>query len=283
MVRSSVSVKQSILGVWLIERGSGRNLVARRYSDAVKLDMDLIAPFLSATHTFIDKASNETLKTVDTETNRYVWEANDYLLFVMVVSKAARLGHMRFMLEYALNEFMNREVPKNSDIAAVLKNWLGSPTKFQRFGNFIDELVTQYEVTDESLVAGKSMDCLEVYSHIFRGMMKVKGGKQKKIAIVSRMKGFTEPLMDRYPFLARVPIDIAGIEVLDIDVNSVAYQNLRDCLEELLRLLGKAVREIVTPKAYRDMLFDHVMPYVKHDIQRLQTYAILDDVVRYLF
>ncbi len=278
-----MSVKQSILGVWLIERGSGRNLVARCYSDAVKLDMDLIAPFLSATHTFIDKASNETLKTVDTETNRYVWEANEYLLFVMVVSKAARLGHMRFMLEYALNEFMNREVPKNSDIATILKNWLGSPTKFQKFGNFIDELVTQYEVTDESLVAGKSMDCLEVYSHIFRGIMKVKGGKQKKIAIVSRMKGFTEPLMDRYPFLARVPIDIAGIEVLDIDVNSVAYQNLRDCLEELLRLLGKAVREIVTPKAYRDMLFDHVMPYVKHDIQRLQTYAILDDVVRYLF
>jgi len=283
MVRSTMSVKQSILGVWLIERGSGRNLVARCYSDAVKLDMDLIAPFLSATHTFIDKASNETLKTVDTETNRYVWEANEYLLFVMVVSKAARLGHMRFMLEYALNEFMNREVPKNSDIATILKNWLGSPTKFQKFGNFIDELVTQYEVTDESLVAGKSMDCLEVYSHIFRGIMKVKGGKQKKIAIVSRMKGFTEPLMDRYPFLARVPIDIAGIEVLDIDVNSVAYQNLRDCLEELLRLLGKAVREIVTPKAYRDMLFDHVMPYVKHDIQRLQTYAILDDVVRYLF
>lgn len=283
MVRSTMSVKQSILGVWLIERGSGRNLVARRYSDAVKLDMDLIAPFLSATHTFIDKASNETLKTVDTETNRYVWEANDYLLFVMVVSKAARLGHMRFMLEYALNEFMNREVPKNSDIATVLKNWLGSPTKFQKFGNFIDELVTQYEVTDESLVAGKSMDCLEVYSHIFRGMMKVKGGKQKKVAIVNRMKGFTEPLMDRYPFLARVPIDIAGIEVLDIDVNAVAYQNLRDCLEELLRLLGKAVREVITPKAYRDMLFDHVMPYVKHDIQRLQTYAILDDVVRYLF
>ena len=278
-----MSVKQSILGVWLIERGSGRNLVSRCYSDAVKLDMDLIAPFLSATHTFIDKASNETLKTVDTETNRYVWEANEHLLFVMVVSKAARIGHMRFMLEYALNEFMSREVPTNSDIATVLKNWLGSPTKFKKFGNFIDELVMQYEVTDESLVAGKSMDCLEVYSHLFRGIMKVKGGKQKKTAIVKRMKGWTEPLLDRYPFLTQVPIDAAGIEVLDINVNDVAYQHLRDSLEELLRLLGKAVREIASPKAYRDMLFDHVMPYVKRDIQRLQTYAILDDVIRYLF
>ena len=93
-----MSSKRSILGVWLIERGSGRNLVARAYSDLVKLDMDLIAPFLSATHTFIDKAASETLRTVDTETNRYVWEANEHLLFVMVVSKAARLGHMRFML-----------------------------------------------------------------------------------------------------------------------------------------------------------------------------------------
>ena len=164
-----------------------------------------------------------------------------------------------------------------------MKNWLGSPTKFKNFGNFIDELVTQYEVTDESLVAGKSMDCLEVYSHLFRGIMKVRGGKQKKNAIVKRMKGWTEPLLDRYPFLSNVPIDVAGVEVLDINVNDVAYQHLRDSLEELLRLLGKAVREIASPKAYRDMLFDHVMPYVKHDIQRLQTYAILDDVIRYLF
>ena len=278
-----MTLKRSILGVWLIERGSGRNLVSRSYSEAVKLDMDLIAPFLSATHTFIDKASNETLKTVDTETSRYVWEANDYLLFVMVVSKAARLGHMRFMLEYALNEFMNREVPHNSDISSVLKNWLGSPDTFRNFGDFIDELVTQYEVTDESLVAGKSMDCLEVYSHLFRGIMRVKGGRQKKQAIVKRMKALIEPLLDRYPFLNEVPIDEAGIEVLNIDVNTVAYQNLRDSLEELLRLLGKAVREMSTIKAYRDMLFEYVMPYVKHDIMRLQTYAILDDVVRYLF
>ena len=278
-----MSTKTSILGVWLIERGSGRNLVARCYSEAVKLDMDLIAPFLSATHTFIDKASNETLKTVDTETNRYVWEANDHLLFVMVVSKAARLGHMRFMLEYALAEFMNREVPSESDVETILKNWLGSPNTFKKFGKFVDELVTQYEVTDESLVAGKSMDCLEVYSHLFRGIMRVKGSVQKKKAIVKRMNGLTEPLLDRYPFLTQVPIDVAGIEVLDIDVNNVAYQHLRDSLEELLRLLGKVVREVATPKAYRDMLFDHVMPYVKHDILRLQTYAILDDVIRYLF
>ncbi len=278
-----MSTKVSILGVWLIERGSGRNLVSRAYSDAVKLDMDLIAPFLSATHTFIDKASNETLKTVDTETNRYVWEANDHLLFVMVVSKAARLGHMRFILEYALNEFMNKEVPSDSDIDTLLKNWHGAPNTFTKFGKFVDELVTQYEATDESLVAGKSMDCLEVYSHLFRGIMRVKGGKQKKEAIVKRMKGLTEPLIDRYPYLSQVPIDAAGIEVLDIDIGNVAYQHLRDSLEELLRLLGKVVREVVTPKAYRDMLFDHVMPYVKHDIQRLQTYAILDDVIRYLF
>jgi hypothetical protein len=245
--------------------------------------MDLIAPFLSATHTFIDKASNETLRTVDTETNRYVWEANEHLLFVMVVSKAARIGHMRFMLEYALNEFVNQEVPTNSDVATILKNWQGAPNTFRKFGKFVDELVEQYEVTDESLLAGKSMDCLEVYNHLFRGIMKVKTGKKRRAEIVKRMKGWLEPMLNRYPFLDCVPIDGAGIEVLEIDVNLVAYQHLRDSLEEVLRLLAKAVREIVTPKAYRDVLFDFVMPYVKSDIQRLQMYAILDDVVRYLF
>jgi hypothetical protein len=278
-----MSDKRSILGVWLIERGSGRNIVSRAYSEAVKLDMDLIAPFLSATHTFIDKASNETLKTIDTETNRYVWEANDYLLFVMVVSKAARLGHMRFLLEYALKEFMTNQIPEDSDISTVLKSWHGTPKQFKDFGNFVDELVTQYEVTDEALVAGKSMDCLEVYSHLFRGIMRVETSKAKKKKIVDKMKTYLEPLLDRYQFLSTAPIDTAGIEVLMIDVNTVPYHHLRDALEELLRLLAKVTKEMVTPKAYRDMIFDHVMCYVKRDIKRLQTYAILDDVVRYLF
>lgn len=279
----TMSSKKSILGVWVIERGSGRNIVSKAYSDAVKLDMDLIAPFLSATHTFIDKASNETLKTIDTETNRYVWEANDYLLFVMVVSKAARLGHMRFMLEYALEEFMTNVVPPGADVGRLLKDWHGTPMTFKDFGNFVDELVTQYEETDECLVAGKSMDCLEVYSHLFRGIMRLKTSRTKKDQIVAKMTGYVEPLLDRYPFLRAAPIDNAGIEVLQIDVYEVAYQHLRDSLEELLRLLGKVTKEIATKKEYRDMVFDEVMPYVKRDIQRLQTYAILDDVVRYLF
>ena len=182
-----------------------------------------------------------------------------------------------------MNEFVAQEVPTNSDLVSVLKNWQGAPNTFKKFRKFVDELVEQYEVTDESLLAGKSMDCLEVYNHLFRGIMRVKTGKKKRTEIVKRMQGWLEPMLDRYPFLTSVPIDGAGIEVLEIDVNVVAYQNLRDSLEEVLRLLAKAVREIVTPKAYRDVLFDFVMPYVKSDIQRLQTYAILDDVVRYLF
>ncbi|TFG99455.1 hypothetical protein E4H12_02720 [Candidatus Thorarchaeota archaeon] len=278
-----MSDKCSILGVWLIERGSGRNIVSRAYSEAVKLDMDLIAPFLSATHTFIDKASNETLRTIDTETNRYVWEANEHLLFVMVVSRAARLGHMRFLLEFALEEFMTNQVPADTDVASMLKSWHGNQSKFKQFGNFVDELVTQYEVTDEVLVAGKSMDCLEVYSHLFRGIMRVNTSPAKKKKIISRMNTYLEPLLDRYPFLNSVPLDEAGIEVLQIDINTVPYHHLRDSLEELLRLLAKVTRETVTSKVYREMVFDHVMTYVKRDIKRLQTYAILDDVVRYLF
>ena len=278
-----MSSKKSILGVWVIERGSGRNLVSRAYSDAVKLDMDLIAPFLSATHTFIDKASNETLRTIDTEVNRYVWEANDHLLFVMVVTKAARIGHMRFMLEYALKEFMASQVPEGDTIANILHQWQGTTKTFRKFGKFIDELVTQYEETDEVLVAGKSMDCLEVYSHLFRGIMRIKTTKANKRKVVDRVLNLMEPMMDKYPFLTQIPIDAAGIEVLQIDVYHVSYQHLRDSLEEILRLLAKATKEFVSDKAYREMIFDYVMPYVKRDIQRLQTYAILDDVVRYLF
>ncbi|TFG09550.1 hypothetical protein EU538_04655 [Candidatus Thorarchaeota archaeon] len=276
--------RRSILGMWLIERGSGRNLVARAY-DGIEIDMDLIAPFLSATHTFIDKASNETLKTIDTENSRYVWEASEHLLFVMVISKMARIGHMRFMLEYALNEFINNFIPEERGIDNVLKEWHGDPTAFREFGHFLDELVAQYEETDECLLAGKSMDCLEVYNHLFREIMKIDMKKQVKQKIASNIRNRIEPLNDKYDFLEHVPIDGHGIEVLEIDVSNgeISYRSLRSALEELLRIAAEEVQEQAGMNNYRQMVFEHLMPYVKRDIQRLQTYAILDDVVRYLF
>ncbi|NHI83755.1 MAG: hypothetical protein EAX81_05590 [Candidatus Thorarchaeota archaeon] len=277
-----MSDRRCIHGVWLIERGSGRNLVARAYS-GIEIDMDLIAPFLSATHTFIDKASNENLTTVDTETNRYIWEANDDLLFVMVVSKGARISHMRFLLRYALNEFSKQKVPEGQFLANVLEHWNGEPDTFKDFGEFVDEIVSQYEETDDSLMAGKSMDALSVFSHLYRAIMRVQVPKSTRRTLVGRVKKLMEPLKKEYEFLVDVPVDEAGIEVLGIDVYAVPYRALKVCLEEILQVLTKAARETVPEKAYKDMIFGEAMPYVKSDLQRLQTYAIIDDVIRHLF
>ncbi|MHA2118221.1 MAG: hypothetical protein ACW98J_04815, partial [Candidatus Thorarchaeota archaeon] len=72
-------------------------------------------------------------------------------------------------------------------------------------------------------------------------------------------------------------------EVLNIDVNIAPYKELRVALEEILKMLSQVVQETVTKKVYQTMLFKHAMPYVKSDVERLQTYAILDDVIRHLF
>jgi hypothetical protein len=256
--------------------------VSRAYS-GIDIDMDLIAPFLSATHMFIDETSNETLRTIDTATNRYIWEANDHLLFVMVVSKAARVSHMRFLLQYAMSEFITNEVPVGMNVETVLREWHGAPTTFQEFGGFVDELVSQYEETDESLLAGKSMDCLVVYSHLFRAIMRVDIDKKIRRTLVRRIKKRIRPLIEEHGFLAGVTVDGGGIEILDIDVYNVPYKILREVLEDLLRHLTEATRDTVTKARYRKMIFEHAMPYVKEDLERMQTYAILDDVIRHLF
>ncbi len=274
--------RRAIHGIWVVEKGSGRNLVAKAYSD-IEIDMDLIAPFLSATHMFIDETANEKLRTIDTEFNRYIWEANEHLLFVMVVSKAARVGHMRFLLQYAMQEFIKNEVPAGKDIPTVLKEWHGAPTTFKKFASFVDELVGQYEVTDESLLAGKCMDCLAVYSYLYRAIMRVNIDKKTRRQLVSRIKKQMKPLLAEHAFLDGVVVNGDGIEILEINVYDLPYKILRDVLEELLRIMAEATKETVTKAKYRKMIFEEAMPYVKSDIKRMQTYAILDDVVRHLF
>ncbi|TFG14990.1 hypothetical protein EU537_01750 [Candidatus Thorarchaeota archaeon] len=277
-----MSESRDIQGVWLIERNTGRNLISKAYS-GIEIDMDLIAPFLSATHTFIDKASHENLKTIDTENNRYVWEATDDLLFVMVVSKGARLSHMRFLVEYALKEFMKNEIPKDQDLDSLLKTWTGTSKTFKRFGNFVDELINQYEFTDEALIAGKAMDCLEVYSHLIKSILSVDINKKTRTRLTETILKRAKYVVEKFSCLAKVPIDENGIDVLCIDVYNTSYRQLRNALEELLKVVAVATKEISPPDAFKEMIFEEAMPYVKRDISRLQTYAILDDVVRYLF
>ncbi len=89
--------------------------------------------------------------------------------------------------------------------------------------------------------------------------------------------------MEAHPFLSVVPVDEAGVEVLNIDVYSVEYKPLRIALESMLQAVAEVIRSVAGEELYRNMVFDHAMPYVKNDIERLETYAILDDVVRYLF
>ena len=122
---------------------------------------------------------------------------------------------MRFILEYLLDEFLRNEVPKNSDVDTLLKAWWGAPDTLRGFGGCIDELVGQYEATDEVLVASKSMDCLEVYNHLFRAIMSVKADKDKRKEIVKTLKKKIKPLVENYPFIAQAPIDRAGIEYSD--------------------------------------------------------------------
>lgn len=274
--------KRDIHGVWLLERETGRYLVARAYSD-IEIDMDLIAPFLSATHTFIDRASAEELQTIDTEGNRYVWVANDYLLFVMVVAKSTRISHMRFLLKYALDEFQRRMKEKGKDVATVLKYWHGTPRDFDEFGSFIDELVSQYEQSDERLVTGKAMDCLSVYSHLYHSILKAEEDKKKRKNILERIIREIEPMRESSSVLDEIKIDKSGIDVFCLDVDNIGYRTLRKALEEVLQVVANTTREMVGEKRFKQMIFDHAMPYVKRDLDRLETYAIVDDVIRHLF
>lgn len=257
-------------------------MVSRTFTD-VEIDMDLFAPFLSATKILVDTAAQEDLQMIDTENLRYVWDGNDWVLLVLAVSKGARLGHMRFLLNYSLTEFMRLEVPKNSDIESVLKKWTGVPKAFSRFERLLDELLDQFEVADESLVAGKSMDCLAVYSHLFRAIFRVKLTKKKREALTDRIRKDAKSLFEKEPALRLTQIDESGVDVLSINPHECTYKSLRDSLEKLLRIVAQATKDVATPTAFRTMIFEHAMPYVKRDLARLQTYAILDDVVRYLF
>ncbi|MCK4483366.1 MAG: hypothetical protein KAU89_00975, partial [Candidatus Thorarchaeota archaeon] len=151
------------------------------------------------------------------------------------------------------------------------------------FEEYVEELVSQYESTDESLTAGKAMDCLAVYSHLFRAILRVKTPKKTRTKLTKKIRELAQPVLELDPVLSDIQIDDSGVEILHLDVSRINYRMLRQGLEMMLRVVADATHKTVTQTAFRKMIFDHAMPYVKRDIERLQLYCILDDVVRYLF
>ena len=278
---SKLSNSRLIYGLWLIEKISGRNLISRNYV-GINIDIDLFAPLLTSTKMFVDATASEPLEMVDTEGSRYIWHSNQWLIIVLMISKKARIGHMRFLLHYALTVFMEKCMKKYGPIEEFLQNWQGQPI-FERYERFVDELVEQYEQTDEALLAGKAMDCLEVYSHLFNAILTIDLSKEKKQEMMERIKSELHELVATDEAFKNTVITNRGIDILSVDYTKCSYRSLRTTLDKMLTIVARVTRNIAPKTAYRDMLFDHVVPYLKKDMARLETYSIIDDVIQTVF
>ncbi len=280
--RYSLSNSRLILGVWLIERSSGKNLISLTFTD-VEIDMDLFAPFLSATKFLIDTASSESLEMINTEGRRYVWHSNDWFLIVLAISKRARVAHMRFLLNYALNEFMNKAIPSNTSVDEFLRKWDGTPRPFREYEDFLRVLIDQFEQTDESLLAGKAMDCLAVYSHIFTAILRTNMKDDTREKLVSRIREELGNLIKDDSAFKGILIDKRGIDVLSINPTMCSYKVLRTRLDQILEIVSNIAKDLIPKRDYNKMLLEQLIPYMKRDIDRLETYSILDDIIRLVF
>jgi hypothetical protein len=51
----------------------------------------------------------------------------------------------------------------------------------------------------------------------------------------------------------------------------------------MLGVLADTVKDVSGVNSYRAMIFNELIPYVKRDLDRLNLYSILDDIIRHVF
>ncbi|MHA1333942.1 MAG: ADP-ribosylation factor-like protein [Candidatus Odinarchaeia archaeon] len=121
-----------IHNVYII-RKSGECLIAKSYG-SIKLDEGLISGFLSALQSFVAELSGDKIRSIKTGNVKFIYGGAEDLIFVFCVSQDEDEKNIEQKIAAVRDAFLSRY--KN-----VLKDWDGSISVFEPFGEILDKIV----------------------------------------------------------------------------------------------------------------------------------------------
>ncbi len=153
-------------------------------------------------------------------------------------------------------------------------------TRIKIFDELVDSLVSNWESAEITLRTAKVMDVLEVFTLFYNVCL------QKMLTAQSRMTYYPD-IQDIFrrnttedPVMRLMTVNRQGVVFFDqVDPERVNLIKLPGILFSILRELITLIRRTRRRESYEELFFEHLVPLLKTQWQRLQAYELTADLV----
>ncbi len=278
--------KHDIKAVFIIEAESGRSIYQRTYAAEFNNQFELLSGQLSGIYAILNNEMiDDRLKSVDTEDTRFIWVKRGPIVLMAATALKINKSYIKAMLE-TLYEIFEKYLKESGQ---TLEHFLKFNSELSKalsiLDNKVDELVGQFELIDENVIAKKAMDSLEVYEQLYYRLLRMVD-QENRAEIISKIKNMHSEALNKYIHTQKFVFDRNGIALTNFsskELESFKYREIRAILEQILKDISDLVRKSIGEENYRKNLFYYIVPYIKEDWVRIRAYAIDDDIIYHVF
>lgn len=274
--------EEGIRGFYITGWKSGKHLFSRTWVEK-EYDSILLSALITSLETIALSLTTEQVNLVTLENSRFFFkfDKKNQLLFILITGLSTGTIRYRSYLEYMSKYFIEhfRPLLKDSDVSFLMLE----ENIQKRVVSVMDTFVENWERAESNLVEVKIQDVLEVYSLFFSTIiMKCLGEQTRKEYWNFILKLFQENALSTgsFDYLSIVPPGIVNYD--ELGLSNLNYDFMLKRLNRILRALVVLSKQAHSQEHYQDVFFEHVVPVIQLEHQRLRTYQLNDLLVMHL-
>ncbi|MFX1476119.1 MAG: hypothetical protein ACFFCO_11670 [Promethearchaeota archaeon] len=277
-----ISKEDGIRGFYIAGWKSGKHIFSRTWWET-EYDPMLLSSLMTSLEMMALNLTSEQVNLIALENSRFFFKLDkeSQLLFILTTglskSTAKYYAYLDYLSKYFLEHY--RPVLTESTVSALV---LEEQTE-KRIATIVDTFVDHWEKAEKNLIEVKVQDVLEIYSLFFSTIIMKCLDEQTRRSYWSYI---TQVLQDNplstnsADSLLMVLPGIVNYE--ELGVSSLEYEFMLKRLNKILRSLVVLAKQVHSPEHYQSMFFQHIVPMIQLEHQRLKTYQLNDLLVMHL-
>ena len=261
--------------VFILRRETGELLYHRSYCDH-KLDPALIGGFLSAmgniaTEQMVGEGGIESIRMKD---ERWIYFVEKGVYLILNADLAHPPNWLKHKLRYIAKEFFGMFN------ASTIDKWKGNARIFDAFDSYLDGLLKDWELAQQTTTDTKAMDILGLYENIIHRLLLTKMSKKNQTELLNKLIkhakvifGPTTNLQDHY----------GKLDLFNLLLNDYEYQKLKTNLKHFFEYLFTELQDLTTRTAIERMITKTLFPLFKFYYRNIDLYNIDQAILPLIF
>ena len=263
---------------YVVSLREGAPIYSRKWTESA-IDSAVLSGFLASLDQMAVQVASQHVNVVNLSNRRLFFQADEPngLLLVFVADTGESPGRFRKYLSILDRQFVKIF---GDQLARITEEGVQDAARIRSFDGFVDDLVGTVLQGESTLEAAKNMDLLELFAAFINAILQHFLTADTRNKRWSEIQAIFEDNIATTPALASLHVDRTGVVYFDeIDPKEVRNRKLRAILFSIFETLIAFVKRAMPKRTYQGLVFQHLGPVIRAELERLRAYSLTEQLV----